>query len=179
MSSLRLSTEEFLNLPESSGVNELCGGIVYQHQPLDTHQKVAASLYSSLRLTVKTGIFRLVRTSVELDSYNVVQPDLFWVSDTNERCHLVDGKYWRGAPDLVIEILSPGMTRQDRQTKYQLYEKHGVREYWIVDASELYIEVYTLRDGRFERLGLYAVGEQLVSPILNGMTLSVDALLKS
>ena len=67
--------------------------------------------------------------------------------------------YWHGAPDLIIEILSPGTTRQDRDTKYRLYEANGVREYWIVEAEELYIEVYHLHEGKYKRQGIFGLGE--------------------
>ena len=127
---------------------------------------------------IEAGEWRVAPCDVYLDDLNVVQPDLFWVSPENQNCHLIDN-YWHGAPDLVIEILSPGTTRRDRDTKYSLYEKAGVREYWIVEAEELYIEVYIWRDGSFVRQGIYGLGESFASPVLNGVTLSVDTLLKS
>lgn len=176
----RMTAAEFLDLPESNTIIELINGeVVVAPSPVDPHQAALGDLYFSLRQHIPAGKWRVAPCDVYLDEANVVQPDILWISETNENCHLVDGKYWHGAPDFVIEILSPGTTKQDRQAKYQLYEKYGVREYWLVDAEEVYIEVYCLRDGRFERQGLYGLGEQFVSPVLDGLTLRVDTLLKS
>ncbi|HVU15084.1 MAG TPA: Uma2 family endonuclease [Phototrophicaceae bacterium] len=176
---IKVTAAEFLSGPETNKIVELINEeIIVAPSPVDPHQEAAGSLYMRLARQVKSGKWRFAPMDVYLDEANVVQPDIFWVSDDNPNCHLADGKYWRGAPDFVVEILSPGTTRQDRHVKYALYEKHGVREYWIVDAAELYIEVYALRDGRFERLGVFGLGEPLKSSVL-GQTFNVDALLKS
>ena len=179
LTQIKVTAAEFLSGPETNKIVELINGeIIVAPSPVDPHQEAVGSLYITLANQIKSGKWRVAPMDVYLDETNVVQPDIFWVSDENPRCYLFDRKYWHGAPDFVIEILSPGTTRQDRDVKYALYEKHGVREYWIVDANELYIEVYVLRDGRFERLNVFGLGEQLTSPVL-GQTLNVDALLKS
>ncbi len=172
----QMTARDFLALPEAPDVHELFDGVRYSHGVIDRHQAVLGDLILGLCRIVENGEFRLVRTGVQFDDLNVVQPDLFWVSPENPNCHLIDN-YWRGAPDLVIEILSPGTTRRDRDTKYSLYETAGVREYWIVDAVERYIEVYGLQSGKYVRQGLYGLGASFASPALNGVTLSVDALL--
>lgn len=176
----RMTAAEFLAMPESSKIIELINGeVIMAPSPVDPHQEALGNLYFSLRQGTPSGTWRVAPCDVYLDEANVLQPDIFWVSPTNENCQLVDGKYWHGAPDLVIEILSPGSTRQDRGEKYDLYAKHGVREYWMVDTEELYIEVYCWREGKFERQGFYGVGEQFVSPALNGASHNVETLLKS
>ncbi len=175
----RMTAAEFLDLPESNKIIELINGeVIMAPSPVDKHQEILGNLHFKLKPLVDTGIWRFAPADVHLDGINVVQPDLFWVSPDSQICHLVEGRYWHGAPDLVIEILSPGTTRQDRDTKYRLYEKSGVREYWIVDAEELYIEVYSLRDGAFKRQGIFGLGETFESAVLNGLALQVDALLK-
>jgi Uma2 family endonuclease len=97
----------------------------------------------------------------------VAQPDVFWVSSENEKCKLRDDGYWYGPPDLIVEVLSPGTARQDKVTKFAIYERHGVREYWIADPVYQNIEVWTLADGRYTRLGLFRVGDTFTSPVLN------------
>ncbi len=178
LSQYKMTAAEFFALPEMFGVNELIDGQLYSHQPLDIHQATLGNILIELYPITEAGELRLVRTSVQLDDQTVVQPDLFWVAHSKSLCKLGNDGYWHGAPDFVVEVLSPGTTRQDRHVKYALYEKHGVREYWIVDAMELYIEVYVLRNERFERLGVFGLGEQLNSLVL-GQTFNVDALLKS
>jgi Uma2 family endonuclease len=174
----QMTATEFAQLPESNKIIELISGeLIASPAPIDKHQATLGNLTVGLHTFQPTGEWRLAPSDVYLDDLNVVQPDLFWVSDENPNCHLIDN-YWHGAPDLVIEILSPGTTRRDRDAKYSLYERTGVREYWIVDAQELYIELYTLQDGKFTRQGLYGLGDSFVTSVLNGITLSVDTLLK-
>lgn len=174
----QMTATEFAQLPESNQIIELINGeVIVAPSPIDGHQKGVVHLIRILSNIVEVGEWRVAPMDVYLDDLNVVQPDLFWVSEDNPNCHLIDN-YWHGAPDLVIEILSPGTTRRDRDAKYSLYERTGVREYWLVDAHELYIEVYALQDGKFTRQGLYGLGDSFVTSVLNGITLSVDTLLK-
>jgi Uma2 family endonuclease len=73
-----------------------------------------------------------------------------------------------GPPDLIVEILSPSTEARDRKAKYSLYERHGVREYWMVNPDERFIEVYTLADGTYKRAGVFVAGEdaEFASPLL-------------
>lgn len=174
----QMTATEFAQLPVSKNIIELIDGeVIVAPAPVDNHQKQLARLYLKLANAVEIGEWRFAPSDVYLDDLNVVQPDLFWVSDQNPNCHLIEN-YWHCAPDLVIEILSPGTTRRDRDAKYSLYERTGVREYWIVDAQELYIEVYALQGGKFIRQGLYGLGDSFLSSVLNSITLNVDTLLK-
>lgn len=174
----KMTAAEFAELPESNTPIELINGeVVLAPSPVDRHQEAVGNLHVALRLLKRPGVLRLAPADVYIDEINVVQPDLFWVSPESSNCHLID-HYWHGAPDLIIEILSPGTTRRDRGDKYRLYEKYGVREYWLVDADELYIEVYVLSDGKFARQGLFSLGEQFTSACLS-VTLDVDRLLKT
>ena len=175
----RMTAAEFSELPESNTRIELINAeVIVAPSPIDKHQEVLGNLHVRLRLLKLFGVCRLAPADVYLDEFNVVQPDLFWVSSDNSSCHLIDN-YWHGAPDLIVEVLSPGTMRRDRDANYHLYEKYGVREYWLVDPEELYSEVYALHEGQFERQGFYGLGEQFVSSVLNGRALSVDSLLKS
>jgi Uma2 family endonuclease len=76
----------------------------------------------------------------------VVEPDLVVVCDKSK---LSNGKNCVGAPDMLVEVLSPSTTRHDRLTKLNLYRKHGVKEYWIVDPESRHLEVLTLKDGEY------------------------------
>jgi Uma2 family endonuclease len=180
ISQVKMTAAEFLELPETNKLVQLINGeVIVAPSPVDKHQEASSNLHYSLRQQVPSGMWRYAPADVYLDEDNVVQPDLFWIRSDNQTCRLIDGKYWHGAPDLVIEILSPGTTRQDRDTKYRLYEKHGVREYWIVEAEEQFIEVYVLREGKYERHGVFGLGEEFGSPVLGNVTLKVDMLLKN
>ena len=85
---------------------------------------------------------------VVLSDTDVVQPDILFVS--NERMGIVTEDNIQGAPDLVIEILSPSTAERDRTFKRSLYARHGVREYWLVDPDARSVEVLVLGEGHFE-----------------------------
>jgi Uma2 family endonuclease len=106
-----------------------------------------------------------------LDAYlsdtETYQPDLMFI--TNERLDIIKEKNIRGAPDLVMEVLSPGTAYYDRRHKKEVYAEHGVGEYWIVDPMERSIEVYANRDGGFEQVAFSKqkgrVGSRLFSEL--------------
>jgi Uma2 family endonuclease len=89
------------------------------------------------------------------------------------RRHIIHEEEIRGAPDLVVEILSPATAEKDRIFKRRLYAKYGVQEYWIVDPKEKTIEVLTLGKQGYERAGLYRRDETLTSKLLPGLQISL------
>jgi Uma2 family endonuclease len=113
---------------------------------------------------------------VILSDIDVVEPDLLFVS--NERSQIL-GTWIHGAPDLVIEILSPSTRRVDEITKRRLYERVGVREYWIVDGEIEVVKIYRRQDdGSFARAQelLREEGHSLDTPLLPGFSLSLAEL---
>ncbi|HRF95478.1 MAG TPA: Uma2 family endonuclease, partial [Aggregatilineales bacterium] len=106
---------------------------------------------------------------------NAVQPDILWISPDNTSCHELNGRLY-GAPDFVVEILSPKTSSKDRGVKFDLYEQYGVKEYWIVDPEEEFIEVYTRQDEFLRRQGLYGKGQAFSSKTLNGATVTLSDL---
>lgn len=172
----RVSAQAFMTLPESNQVAELIDGEIIVTPPTDLHQHIVGSLYFALRLAFPTGIYRLAPTGIYLDEFNIVEPDIFWVSPENQACHLMDARYWQGAPDLVIEVLSPSTATKDRKTKFALYEKFGVREYWLVDPEAQLIEVYRLVAGAYGRPAHFGKGETLIAALLNDAAISLDAV---
>jgi len=102
---------------------------------------------------------------VYLDQYNIYQPDVLYLIP-NTTCK-IEEKRLTGAPDLVVEVLSPSTAKVDRLQKYEAYEQHGVSEYWIVDPAHHVIEVWNLIDGRYKRQGAYATDDNFMSATLN------------
>lgn len=102
------------------------------------------------------------------DNYDVptvVQPDLVVICDEKK----LDDRGCRGAPDLV-EILSPSTSRKDLKVKFDLYERHGVREYWIIHSAEESLMVFALgEDGRYGRPQNYGREDKAVSSVLEGL----------
>lgn len=109
---------------------------------------------------------RLFPHAVNQKEKALVQPDLFVVCDPEKR----DGTKINGAPDLVIEILSPSNASRDRYVKLNLYKKAGVREYWIVDPESQVVQVYTL-EGQRHIVNTYYVTDALQCAIFPGLEL--------
>jgi Uma2 family endonuclease len=100
---------------------------------------------------------------------NVVQPDISVICDPSR----LDSKGCNGAPDLIIEILSPSTAKKDRHEKFLLYERHGVKEYWIVHQSEHLVEIFKLNDdGVYDKPDIYA-GDDVV-PVSSFPGLNID-----
>jgi Uma2 family endonuclease len=175
---IRMTLEEFMALPETTQPTELIDGeLIVSPAPKDLHQLSVGEVFLFLRTTVPGGTVRVSPSDLHIDGRNVLQPDVFWIAEDNPRCTLGEDGYWHGAPDLVIEVLSPSTLRRDRGVKFKLYEQNGVREYWLVDPESRYVEVFTLADGAFRQQGLYEAGQSFTSAVIGGKTVSVDALL--
>ncbi|MDZ4764132.1 MAG: Uma2 family endonuclease [Chloroflexota bacterium] len=128
------------------------------------HSNYVMLLIQLLLKIIPNGMLRTAPVGVILDDENTPEPDLFWMKEGG-RCK--EGEtYWEGAPDLIVEILSPSTARDDRKRKFDLYEKHGVSEYWILDPFARLLEVYTLIDGKYQRLGIFDSSESFDSPAL-------------
>ena len=172
----RVTAQEFLELAETRLPNELIDGeAVVKPTPAVTHQLLVFRAAHYLQMLVKTGEILVAPVDVVLDEKNVLQPDVFWVAPDSQ-CVPVEDRYFRSAPDLVIEILSATTARRDRDIKFALYEKHGTREYWLVDPEARFVEVYRLQDSRLARLGFFGQGERFISAVLADASLDVDTL---
>jgi Uma2 family endonuclease len=107
----------------------------------------------------------------EEDILTVVQPDISVVCDPTR----LDEKGCLGAPDLIVEILSPATSRRDWKEKFSLYEEFGVREYWIVDPAGQTVVVFTRgADARFGRPEIYTAEERILVDPLEGMAMDLS-----
>ena len=114
---------------------------------------------------------------VILSPIDVVEPDLLYVS--NERAPILQD-WVRGAPDLVIEILSPTTRKLDEQIKRHLYDRSGVLEYWVVDPELDAVKVYRRSDRGFTRAAELSrdEGHAITTPLLPGLSIPLDALFR-
>ncbi len=95
--------------------------------------------------------------------YTVVQPDIVIICDKNK----LDKKGCIGAPDFIAEIISPSTAKIDMEDKYQLYEKEGVKEYWLVFPHEKIIQSFILKDKKYQKNGTYEKGDKIPVNIFN------------
>jgi Uma2 family endonuclease len=128
---------------------ELIDGVPYNMTPAPStkHQSILGnlSLVISTHLKGKTCKPFVAPTDVVFDEYNVVQPDLLVVCD---RSKITEANI-QGAPDMVVEILSPSTSRKDRREKKTLYERFGVQEYIVIDPANEVVERLVHADGRY------------------------------
>ena len=161
---------------------ELYDGVpVAMASPSDVHQIISMELsrqFSNFLAGKKCRVFaspfdvRLFDTDDDRpeDADYVLQPDLMVVCDKSK----VDRHGIHGAPDLVIEILSPSTRANDRLRKFNLYEQAGVREYWIVDPDMKALLVHTLEDGRYHAADVYTAGSTVPVGVLEGCDIDLS-----
>lgn len=178
----KMTVAEFRNLEfdeDDLHLYELIDGeIVKKSAPAPRYQEISAELNDQIRAFVKQrqlGRVYYAPIDVTFDGYNLVQPDLLFIP--NNRLHIVTSEGIEGAPALVVEIISPTSAIRDRNVKKKLYERHGVDEYWLVDAPNETIEIFTLGNGRYELFSAAsAVEGSLRSKTLTGLSLDVKSL---
>jgi Uma2 family endonuclease len=143
--------DDLLAMPDDGNRYELIfGEIVMSPAPTTKHHYVLSELNDHFKRHVHThrlGRVFFAPVDVRLSVHNVVEPDLFFVR--RERLEVVKDNYVEGAPDLIVEVLSPSNRRQDIVRKAALYTQFGVPEYWIVDPEAETIAVNELREGRY------------------------------
>ncbi|MDD9988640.1 MAG: Uma2 family endonuclease [Spirochaetaceae bacterium] len=154
----KLTYEDYLQLPEDGRRHEIIDGDHYvSAAPFVPHQRVVKRLMVQFyRRIEETGLGEVLPAPVAtvLSETDVVEPDLVVVLGPN--ASVVTRERIDGAPDLVVEILSPSTAHRDRGLKLDLYQKSGVAEYWIVDAERRVVHQYVLEDGVFRASGEHA-----------------------
>lgn len=171
----RYTYADILDWPEDERV-ELIYGEPYQMAPgpLFTHQTISFALGLQLGKYLEGKKCRALCAPFDVllfaqdgdydeDIDTVVQPDVFVVCDPSKwgerRCN--------GAPDLIIEILSPSTTKHDRITKFNLYQRAGVREYWLVDPRAKVVQVMMLEDGKYYAPTVYTAQDTVPVGVLD------------
>lgn len=162
-------------MPEDGNRCQLIGGELHTtpapnifHQEISRNIGVLIVVYLKLN---RLGKLYYAPTDVFLDDFNVFHPDLLFVSSENAHRIQQDGVH--GAPDLVIEILSPSTARQDLGPKKRLLALHGGREFWAVLPMARKVEVYDLPHSETEPVATWQEGARFESKLLPGLELNV------
>jgi Uma2 family endonuclease len=164
---------------------ELLAGIPYNMTPAPStrHQRVQGELFRQIAnfLTDKPcEVFsapfdvRLPRQDeADEEIENIVQPDIAVICDSSK----IDDKGCRGAPDWIIEVISPASSRRDRMVKFYTYERFGVREYWLVTPDDKTIEVFSLgNENTYSRPVFYTEEDAIHSKVLAGLVIDLSDL---
>jgi Uma2 family endonuclease len=179
----KLTYEDYALIPEDGQRHEIVDGEHYvSPAPFVPHQELVVELTVRLGGFVKAhrlGKLLVAPTDVLLSIHDIVQPDLLFVS--SERTAIVGLKNLQGAPDLVIEILSPRTRRLDEGAKLQAYERSGVREYGMFDPSRRGVQPWERTDEglRPKPFLSAAAGDALTTPLLPGFELPLADLVEA
>jgi Uma2 family endonuclease len=149
----RTILEVWESLPEGTLCQVINNTLVMSPAPLDNHQKILVKLSSKIYGFVEEndlGEIRVAPYGVHFDEGNIFQPDIVFVA--RENIGRIKERGLFGAPDLVVEILSPGNKGYDKKDKKQVYEKYGVKEYFIIEPAEKTVTAYSLIDDKFSQI---------------------------
>jgi Uma2 family endonuclease len=113
-----------------------------------------------------------VKSNKNEDSYSVVQADICVICDKSK----LDDAGCIGAPELIVEILSPGNNQKELKDKYEVYEESGVKEYWIIHPTEQTLLIYTLTNGKYVPSRLFTNGDIVISESIKGFALDLSYL---
>jgi len=177
-----VTVDDLEYMPEDGNRYEVIEGeLIVSKAPGLTHQA------SSVALTIRLGNYLLdnpigriwTTPGVVFGEISGVIPDIAYISSERLK-KIASGERIEGAPDLVIEIVSPGIpsAQRDRVVKKQLYGKYSVKEYWLVDLIRRTVEVYLLRGSTLELAATYSGQEEVVSSLLPGFRSKVDEMFR-
>jgi len=167
---------DYARLPEGTPIQLIAGEFITSPSPLTEHQNILGNFFLGLSEIVRrtqSGQVYLSPLDVYLSDEDIYQPDIFFVS--NERLSGMERNGMHGAPDLVVEVLSPSTAHYDLRDKKDAYEKFGVKEYWIIDPMESSVELFKNSNGKFETVFLGKTGK-VSSILLPEFTLSVEEI---
>ena len=154
------------------------GEMIKKSAPAPIHQSVLRNLLVAIEIhnrLGKAGIVFCAPIDVFLDNYNLLQPDIIFI--TNERKDLITKDGIKGAPDLVIEIISPSSVARDRVAKKRIYQRCGVKEYWLVSPEYEEIEIFVLKDNVYDLFSAAIKSEgKLESSVLKDMQLDLQQI---
>ncbi len=174
---IKFTVKDYMSTSDGKRYQLLDGEMIPALSPNVRHQTILGRLSIALHEAVNAnqlGRVWVAPLDVVLSDHDVAQPDLFFVS--NARANIVTEANVQGAPDLVVEILSPATAKYDREYKMTLYSRHGVREYWLVDPEEDMVEIWTESETGLVLAAAYQRGDALASPLLEGLNIPLEAI---
>jgi Uma2 family endonuclease len=161
---------------------ELIRGKIFRMSPAPSsgHQGIVTVLISAFHQFLKNKKCKVFPAPFDVrlpeypgeqdqDTETIVQPDITVICDP----YKIDEKGCKGAPDLIVEVLSPNSVSKDLHEKFEVYEKARVREYWVVHPTEKTITAFILKNGKYETAKPLTVGDQISSVVIPGFALSL------
>lgn len=171
--------DDYLKLPNDGKRYEVIEGILYvANAPNSEHQCVVSELTRQIgNFVMDRELGRVIPAPFEVHLSEIsrpLQPDVLFIR--KERIPVDRFQFFKGSPDLVIEVTSPSTVRVDKIIKFTAYEQHGVSEYWIVNPHTRTVEVYTLSNQEYALLGEFTGNEVIESAVLEGIGITASNL---
>lgn len=176
-----MTYEDYANLPDDGNRYELVDGVLELMSPAPTtdHQLISYEIQSKLTESCKQNyVLFYAPIDVILADKVVRQPDVALIH-RDRFSEIVKRRGIVGAPDLIVEILSPSSVKRDKESKMRSYARYGVPEYWIVDPANEAIEQYVLDDGGYRLPKVYAGDDKVQSDHVPCASVSISAILEN
>jgi Uma2 family endonuclease len=173
----KYTVDDYMMLEEGAPFQLINYDLIMSPAPIPEHQIISGRLFNTISFFLMQsnnyGIAMYAPVDVCFDEGNVVQPDLLYIPDSRKE---IIQKRIEGAPDLIIEILSPSNAYYDLRQKKDIYQKFGVKEYIIVDPVAFNCELYILKDGAYQLQQKAEKAEKLNSVLLSGLSFDLSKI---
>jgi Uma2 family endonuclease len=170
--STKLTYEDYCLLPDDGRRHEIIDGEHYVNpSPNIQHQRISRKIAFAMTAYVEPrnlGEVFFAPCDVVLSNFDIVEPDIIYVRAAHQ--HIITEANIKGAPDLVVEILSPSNRKYDEAVKLKLYDAMGIAEYWIVDPDGETVKIYRRGSTGF---ALAPTGDDLTTPLIPGFSLAL------
>jgi len=169
--------EDYVKLPEGAPYQLIGGELIMTPAPTPYHQIVSRKIMSLLiQYVEKNNLGEILYSPIDVyfSEEDVFQPDIIFIS--KERLNIIGETKIEGAPDLIIEILSPSTAYYDLGRKYEVYEKNGVKEYWIVHPERKSIEIYQNQEGQFKLIQMAKEKDTVNSSLFKDFELNLERI---
>ncbi len=168
--------EDYAAMPDDGKRYQIVDGVLFMSpSPNRWHQETVGRIFRYLSASIEdkgVGKVYIAPFDVELDSKTIVQPDVMVI--LNAHLDRISDQRVIGAPDLVVEVASPGTTGFDRRQKQDAYAHAGVPEYWIVDPASHSVEVLTIEVNAYSSLGVFEGKTTLSSKVIPDFPVSIE-----
>ncbi len=174
---VQFTYEDYLNLPEDRRYEIIDGELYMVPAPFTYHQKISRNLFNPICDYVEDhqlGEVLYAPVDILFSKTDVVQPDIIFIA--HENMHILKKENVQGAPDLVVEVLSPSSVKRDYEIKMKLYSRFGVKEYWIADPDAKSVHVYVLQDRLLSLHETYKYEDTLRSSLLQEITIPLKSV---
>jgi len=175
---LQFTYDDYRQLPDDGKRYEIIDGELYMStSPTSNHQRISGNFFGMLFIYLRSHpIGEVFQAPLEVffSNTNIAQPDVLFIS--KERRDIIKPTQIRGAPDLIIEVLSPSTEKRDRTVKLKMYAKFGVQEYWMAKEKTATVEIFRLHGGQLVPVARLKKSDVLISPLFPGLEIPLDEI---